>query len=102
MKIGNSLKKKKRNVLRIRVGLNALVCSSDEGLEEAAAYDQEPGVGLPEPQEEEGVPAEPGGAAAGGASGERASAQREPSAASAARRERGQTLTLQSHTVHFF
>uniref|UniRef100_A0A673IEF8 Cyclic AMP-dependent transcription factor ATF-6 beta-like n=1 Tax=Sinocyclocheilus rhinocerous TaxID=307959 RepID=A0A673IEF8_9TELE len=70
----------------------------DEGFEEAAAYDKEPGIGLPEPQEEEGVPAEPGGAAAGGAAGERAPAQREPSAA--ARRERGQTL--QPHAVHFF
>lgn len=82
--------------------MNKHLWSSDEGFEEAAAYDKEPGIGLSEPQEEEGVPAEPGGAAAGGAAGERASAQREPSAASAARRERGQTLTLQPHAGHFF
>lgn len=71
----------------------ACLWSSDEGSEAAAAHDQEPRVGLSEPQEKEGVPAEPGGAAAGGAAGERASAQREPGAAAEARRERGHTHT---------
>ncbi len=86
-----------RNRWSGRITANALVWSSGEGFEEAAAHDQEPGIGLPEPQEEEGVPAEPGDAAAGGAAGERASAEGEPSSAAASQRERGQARVLHSN-----
>lgn len=52
--------------------------------EETAADDQEPGVGLPVPQEEEGVHAGAGGAAAGGPVREREAEEGERLAEAAA------------------
>lgn len=65
---------------------------ADEGAEAAAEDDKEPGVGLPVEEEEEGVPAEPGGPAQGGPAGERASQEGEPGTEGETGWERGEGL----------
>lgn len=63
---------------------------ADEDAETAAEDDQEPRVGLPVQEEEEGVPAEPGGPAEGGAAGERSSPAGESGAEGATGGEGGE------------
>lgn len=70
---------------------------ADEGAEAAAEDDKEPGVGLPVEEEEEGVPAEPGGSAEGGPAGERASPQGEPGIEGETGGERGEDVTPLHH-----